>query len=120
MGALLLNPAPVQALTGWVRASFGLSVNNYYLLMETAASLLSPLLYVRGVFENYRSRQEEYEADREAVRNGYGPALITAFKQLSRDELVNVNPHPALEFLAYNHPGMASRIRAMEKEGGRA
>ena len=120
MGALLLNPAPVQALTGWVRASFGLSVNNYYLLMETAASLLSPLLYVRGVFENYRSRQEEYEADREAVKNGYGPALITAFKQLSRDELVNVNPHPAIEFLEYNHPGMASRIRAMEKEGGRA
>ena len=50
-----------------------------------------------------------------AVKNGYGEELIATFKRLSSDELVNVYPHPAVEFLEYNHPGMYQRIRAVRE-----
>ena len=40
------------------------------------------------------------------------------FKRLSNDELVNVNPHPIIEFLEYNHPGMYQRIKAIREAEG--
>lgn len=36
-------------------------------------------------------------------------------KRLSSDELVNVNPHPLIEILDYDHPGMYSQIKAIRK-----
>ena len=112
---LIAQPAPVLAVTAWVRRSFGITVNNYYLLMTVISSVLLPVLKIAGIFTNYRSRSEEYEADREAVKNGYGEDLIATFKRLSSDELVNVDPHPLLEALEYDHPGMYRRIKAIRE-----
>lgn len=81
--------------------------------MNTIGMLLTPVGFLWGIFSNYRSRIEEYEADREAVKNGYGEELIGTFKRLSNDELVDVNPHPVIEFLEYDHPGMNNRIKAI-------
>ena len=67
------------------------------------------------VFRNYTSRCEEYEADRNAVSEGYGEPLIKTFKELSNDELVDVNPADVIEFLEYDHPGMYHRICAIRK-----
>ena len=72
-------------------------------------------MFLVNVFESYKSKWEEYEADREAVKNGYGEVLITTFKTLSSDELVNVNPHPFIEFTQYDHPGMYRRIKAIKE-----
>ena len=112
---LVLNPAPVLAVSAWVRDSFSLSSTNYYLLAMTAGELFTPLMFLGGIFNNWRSRREEYEADSEAVKNGYGEALIGTFRQMSSDELVNINPHPVNEFLLYDHPGMVNRITALRK-----
>ena len=72
-------------------------------------------MFIVNVYESYRSKCEEYEADREAVKNGYGEDLIRTFKTLSSDELVNVNPHPFIEFTEYDHPGMYRRIKAIKE-----
>ncbi|MGN0035548.1 MAG: M48 family metalloprotease [Coriobacteriales bacterium] len=113
---LFTHPAPVFAFCAWVNRSFGLSVNNYYLLVQTAVYLLMPLSFALRSFDLYRSRCNEYEADREAVRAGYGRELVSTFKRMSSDELVDVNPHPVVEALEYTHPGMYHRIRAIERE----
>ena len=115
VAGLIWQPSPVLRMNAWVRASFSLTANNYYVLLGSLSALLTPVLRISGTFDRYRSRQEEYEADREAVRNGYGEALIGTFKKLSSDELVNVNPHPVIEFMEYGHPGMAQRIRAIRQ-----
>lgn len=109
------KPRFVLSINTWIRDSFGITTNNYYLIITVYASILTPVGKAISIFRNYRSRQEEHEADREAVRNGYGEALIRTFKKLSSDELVNVNPHPLIEFLEYDHPGMYQRIKAIRE-----
>ena len=109
------KPGFVLSINTWIRDSFGITTNNYYLIITVYASILTPVGKAISIFRNYRSRQEEHEADREAVRNGYGEALIRTFKKLSGDELVNVNPHPLIEFLEYDHPGMYQRIKAIRE-----
>ena len=115
---LIAYPAPALAVLDWIRRSFGITVNNYYVIIMIVTAVLSPLSLLTGMFSKYRSREEEKEADREAVKNGYGEALIRTFKKLSSDELVNVNPHPAIEFLEYDHPGMYRRIKAIREAEG--
>lgn len=109
------KPGVVFNINTWIRDSFGITTNNYYLIITVYASILTPVGKAISIFRNYRSRLEEHEADREAVRNGYGEALIRTFKKLSSDELVNVNPHPLIEFLEYDHPGMYQRIKAIRE-----
>lgn len=116
---IISNPAACLWLNGWIRGSFGLTNNNYYLMMMVYGSILTPLSFLISVYSAYVSRCEEYEADREAVKNGYGEELIRTFKALSRDELVNVDPHPFVEFTEYDHPGMYRRIKAIREAVGR-
>lgn len=112
---LMANPTVCLAINKWVRDSFDINANNYYMLMTVYLGVIKPLLFCTQIFGNYRIRSEEYEADREAVKNGYGKDLVKTFKALSSDELVNVNPHPVIEFLEYDHPGMYQRIKAINE-----
>ena len=107
---LVHNPSPILRITAWVRSSFGLTVNSYYILFAVFSDIITPLQFLTGIFDNYRSRKEEYEADMQAVANGYGKELIRTFEKMSSDELIDVNPHPLIEFLEYDHPGMYTRI----------
>ena len=61
------------------------------------------------------SRKAEYAADRFAAENGYGPALISALKKLSRSSFACLNPHPLLVALSYSHPTVSQRAAAIEK-----
>lgn len=110
---LMVKPDIILSCTNWIRVSFNITVNNYYLLFVVFSYIISPVAYLHNLFYMYKSRWEEYEADRESVKNGYGEALITTFKTLSSDELVNVYPHPFIEFTEYDHPGMYQRIKAI-------
>lgn len=112
---LIASPQPCFVIHTWIRESFGISYNNYYLMFLVYSYIVTPVTFLINIFEAYRSRWEEYEADREAVHNGYGQALIHTFKALSSDELVNVNPHPFIEFTEYDHPGMYQRIKAIKE-----
>ena len=106
----------VITITHWINQSFGLEFNNYFLLFGFYTSLYQPFDALISVYASNVTRLEEYEADREAVKNGYGDELIQTFKRLSSDELVNVNPSPIIEFLEYDHPGMYRRIKAILNE----
>ena len=112
---LIYRPDVILSMNAWIRESFGITVTNYYVWISVMGAILTPVARVFTTFGNYRSRQEEHEADREAVKNGYGEELIATFKRLSNDELINVNPHPVIEFLEYDHPGMYQRIRAIRE-----
>ena len=107
---LIHNPSPILQINAWVRNSFGLTVNSYYILFAVFSDIFAPVQFITGLFDNYRSRKEEYEADMQSVTNGYGKDLIRTFEKMSSDELIDVNPHPLIEFLEYDHPGMYTRI----------
>ncbi|MBO4356489.1 MAG: M48 family metallopeptidase [Clostridia bacterium] len=110
---LVAYPQAPLAIIKWIRDSFGITVNNYYLIVTAVSYTFTPVFFLINIYRNSNSRINEYEADAEAVKNGYGEDLIKTFKNLSSDELINVNPHPVIEFLEYNHPGMYNRIKAI-------
>ncbi len=107
---LLCNPAPALGVNSWIRDSFQLTNNNYYILLSVYAEFMTPITFVTRRFSNYKSRRNEYEADMEAVKNGLGEELITTFSKMTSDELIDLNPHPLLEWLDFDHPGMYRRI----------
>ena len=94
---------------------FHLQRMNTMLSVNAVIWLFQPVFFLLSVLRKYVSRSEEYEADRNAVAEGYGEPLIRTFKEISSDELVDVNPSDLIEFLEYDHPGMYHRIRAIHQ-----
>ena len=74
--------------------------------------MLSPLL---GLFVNAHSRKAEFRADRQAVKEGCGEALVSALKKLARANFSSLAPSPLLVKLEYSHPPLSERIRAIEE-----
>ncbi len=113
MTFLLPHAHIVTEIAQQINQSYGISVNNYVLLLSYVSAVLTPLTFVSGVFSNYISRRNETEADLNAVKEGYGEELIETFKKMGSDELIDVNPAPILEFLEDDHPSIVSRIRTI-------
>ena len=94
--------------------SFGFRTVNYgfalLLIMEVEFALLSPLF---SLLVNAFSRRAEYRADAQAVKEGYGEALISALKTLGRENFSNLSPDPLLVTLEYSHPPLSDRIEAI-------
>lgn len=54
---------------------------------------------------------------------GYGEGLISSLKQLNKDALSDINPHPLVVKLEYSHPILSQRIdnilaHSEEKQNG--
>ena len=102
--------------TAGMHTAFGFDTVNYgfaYLLLGCAwLPLLSPLT---GLCTSAYSRHAEYRADRQAVAEGYGAALITGLKKLAKDNFSHLAPSPLLVKLTYSHPPLSLRIEAIEK-----
>lgn len=111
---LIPNGRLIQELASFVDAQFGLQESSYYLYFMLIGLVLEPISFIGSLYNNYVTRKEEYEADQNAVKEGYGEDLIQLFKDLSRDELVDVNPSPIIEFIEYDHPGMYQRILGLQ------
>ena len=98
-----------------MHAAFGFAGVNYgfgYILAGIGLGLVTPLLQL-GI--NAYSRHAEYRADRQAVAEGYGEALVTALKKLARENFSHLSPSPVLVALEYSHPPLSQRIDAIEK-----
>ncbi len=99
-----------------VYAAFGFTAVNYgfaYILLGCALlPLVQPLM---GMLMNAYSRKAEYRADQQAVKEGYGEALIIGLKKLARDSFTHLAPSPLLVVLEYSHPPLSERIDAIEK-----
>lgn len=109
------DPILLENFVSWINQSFGIQTTNYYLLVIAINTFFRPIEFVVSIYSNYISRVNEYEADQNAVKEGYGEALIRTFKEISNDELIDVNPCKWVEITEYNHPGMTNRIRAIRK-----
>ncbi len=98
-----------------VFAEFGFTGVNYafavILIMSVEFALIMPLY---GLLVNWRSRRAEYAADAQAVKEGYGDALISGLKKLNRENLGDLSPSPLLVKLEYSHPTLSQRIAAIE------
>lgn len=96
--------------------SFGFEGVNYgfafILLMMVELSCVQPLF---ELVVNWLSRRAEYRADQQAVKEGYGEALISGLKKLSKENFANLSPAPVLVKLTYSHPPLSERIAAIEK-----
>ncbi len=118
----MLNFALI-ALLAWGAVSyepfyteFGFEGVNYgfaYILIGIGLGILTPFI---GILTNAMSRRFEYAADRQAVAEGYGEAMIPALKKLARDNFAHLSPAPLYVILEYSHPPIDKRIAAIEKE----
>ena len=98
----------------WCEA-FGFTGVNYgfaYVLVGVGLGVLQPLI---SLLINAVSRRAEYRADRQAVMEGYGEAMITAFKKLARDNFANLSPSPVNVVLEYSHPPLDRRVEQVEQ-----
>lgn len=92
---------------------FGFDTVNYgfaYLLVSVGLGVLQPLT---SMAMNARSRAAEYAADRQAVEEGYGEAMISAFKKLAKDNFAHLAPSKINVVLEYSHPPISDRVDAV-------
>ena len=63
---------------------------------------------------NILSRKNEYAADNFAASFGLANDLINGLKKLSKNNLSNLNPHPAYVFFHYSHPTLITKNKGIE------
>lgn len=112
----------LMAVTVWgavsldqIYGAFGFDGVNYgfaFILVNIGIGVIQPLI---NLVMNARSRAAEYRADRQAVSEGYGEAMITAFKKLAKDNFAHLAPSKINVVLEYSHPPIHSRVEAVEK-----
>ncbi|HET6243391.1 MAG: M48 family metallopeptidase [Bacteroidetes bacterium] len=99
------NPALAGAL--------GVENDSFHIGILAFSLLYSPLSLLLGIIMNANSRKNEYEADKYSKETYNKNALISALKKLSADNLSNLTPHSAYEFVYYSHPSLIKRLKAM-------
>ncbi len=117
LGNMLLMAVAVWALVRdpSIYASFGFDGVNYgfaSILLGIVLGITQPLT---GMAMSAYSRFAEYRADRQAVQEGYGQALVTGLKKLARENFAHLAPSKILVVLEYSHPPLSERIAAIEK-----
>ena len=96
-----------------IHADFGFAQVNYgfaYILLGIGLGMVQPLT---GMLRNAYSRFAEFRADRQAVAEGFGPALVTGLKKLARENFAHLSPSPLFVLLEYSHPPLSARIEAI-------
>jgi STE24 endopeptidase len=107
--SLLLHWEPLYA-------AFGFAQPGYPALLVLLAFCSRPFTFWLQPFLSLRSRSQEYEADRFAVKGvGSAAGMKSALLRLSRDNLSNLSPHPLYSFFHYSHPTLAERIAALDR-----
>ena len=107
---LTLRTAEIYPAFGFEGVNYGFAI---ILIMSVEFVLISPLF---GLLVNWFSRRAEYRADEQAVKEGYGEALITGLKKLAKENFSELAPSPLLVKLQYSHPPLSERIDAIEKK----
>lgn len=104
--SLVVNSPSLSAALGSGEASFHLGLIAFGILY-------SPLSLLIGMFSNYVSRKNEFEADRFVKENHKSEVLASGLKKLSVKNLSNMLPHPAYVFFHYSHPPLLSRLEKL-------
>lgn len=93
--------------------AFGLSSIHFGFSLILFMILFEPISIILGIPMNAFSRRAEYRADAFAKKHTSKEAMINALKVLSREDLVNLTPHPLYVTLNYSHPPMKDRIESL-------
>lgn len=117
LGSMLLVGAAVWLSVKFVGVytAFGFSSINYGFSVIVSTSAMSIIMPLCGILTNARSRKAEYRADRQAVKEGYGEALISALKKLGKENFSHLAPDKLLVVIAYTHPPLSERVKAIEQ-----
>ena len=95
--------------------AFGFEDVNYGFAFLILGLIALPLFaQIWGLLSNAISRRAEYAADAQAVKEGYGEALVSGLKKLSRENFAHLSPSKVLVVLGYSHPPLSQRIEAIE------
>ena len=96
--------------------AFGFEEINYgfaYILIGIGLGLTQP---ISSMAINAYSRCAEFRADRQAVQEGYGDAMVTALKKLAKENFAHLAPSSINVVLEYSHPPLSQRIARVEME----
>lgn len=100
--------------------AFAMEHTSIYASLIFFGFLYSPISLLVGIFFNYISRKNEFEADNYAATTTKAPEfLISGLKKLCQANLSNLTPHPVVVFIQYSHPPVLTRIRNLEKQGSK-
>ena len=98
-----------------IAQSFGFeNANIFFAFYVSFGSVLSIVTSLIMIPFNYMSRYFERRADSLAFELGYGDDLISGLRKLHKDSLSDMNPHPTVVKLTYNHPPLHERIELIE------
>jgi len=116
LGNLLIMSVLVWLVvrTPAMHEAFGFSQVNYGFAFVLLGGLLGLIQPLTGMAMNAYSRHAEFRADQQAVKEGYGEALIGGLKKLAKENFSHLSPSPALVVLEYSHPPLAQRIEAIQ------
>lgn len=114
---VMLSLISAFAIVPEISADFGFeSANIAFALIAIMTAVMTPILRIVGLPVNAISRTFERRADSFAVKKGYGEAMISALKKLSKDNLSDLNPHPFIVTTEYSHPTLSQRISLVENK----
>jgi STE24 endopeptidase len=100
-----------------IAQSFGFEDANIFFAFYVAfGSILSIVTQIIMIPFNYMSRRFERRADSLAYELGYGDDLISSLRKLHKDSLADMNPHPTVVKLTYNHLPLHERIELIESK----
>lgn len=100
-----------------IHLEFGFNDINYGFSFILLTYLFMPFIgVITGLITNAISRNAEYAADNQAVKEGYGLELISALKTLAREDFSDLAPSKVIVALTYSHPPMLERILNIEKQ----
>ena len=98
-----------------IAQSFGFEdANIFFAFYVSFGSVLSIVTSLIMIPFNVMSRHFERRADSFAYELGYGDDIISALRKLHKDSLSDMNPHPIVVKLTYNHPPLHERIELIE------
>lgn len=92
-------------------SALGVQIPSFHIGLIAFGLLYTPISEITGLINNLISRKFEYQADNFAKNYGYGKALISGLKKLSKNNLSNLTPHPLYVFYHYSHPTLLQRYK---------
>ncbi len=107
LSLFIANPLLSEAL--------GVAIPSFHIGLIAFGILYSPISEITGLIMNMVSRAFEYQADDYAKDTYNNEALISSLKKLSKNNLSNLTPHPAMVFIHYSHPTLSQRIKNLRK-----
>lgn len=91
---------------------FGYETSSFFASVLLFSFVASIVMFPTTPLISYLSRRQEMEADQFAVSSIGNPEdFCLALIKLSKDNLINLHPHPLFAKFYYSHPPVVERIR---------